>query len=47
MMTYSQYYAQFVKEHEKELQVLFTSHPKGDFADGETVEHKECASQAK
>lgn len=38
MMSYSQYYAQYVKEHEKELNVLFTSYPKGDYADSETTE---------
>ena len=40
MITYSQYYSQFVKDHEKELNVLLTSYPKDnatDAGDGVTV----------
>ena len=37
MITYSQYYTQFVKDHEKELSTLVTSHPKDQDADAEVV----------
>lgn len=37
MMTYSQYYAQYVKDHEKELNVLITTCPTGS-QDTQTTE---------
>jgi len=37
-MTYSQYYAQFVKEYEHELGVMLTSYPKGDLISAEVEE---------
>ena len=37
VITYSQYYSQFVKDHEKELSVLVTSHPKDHDADVEVA----------